>query len=116
MSDIDRIVQIHRDHRAVTIDPTAGEGDIIECYCGWWYTVDDHASHVAQVIDAALRPVIENIEELDALPPDSVVRGRTGMPWHKDDAAWWPASISGVGRDASLISLPARVLYMPEVD
>ncbi len=81
----------------------------------------DHPAHwpreTATKIDAALHPRIDTVEQLDVLPPDSVVRGRTGMPWHKDAAgAWWPASISGGGRDASLISLPALLIYTPEAD
>lgn len=73
-------------------------------------------NELAAKIDSELHPIIETVEQLDALPEESIVRGRTGMPWHKGCGHWWPASASGGGRPATMIALPARLLHSPGDD
>lgn len=49
MSAQERLIRITLDHRAVDVD-SSPEGDVIECRCGWFYTVPQYAAHVAAVI------------------------------------------------------------------
>jgi hypothetical protein len=55
------------------------------------------------------------LEELEALPVGSVVRDGSGLifnrgPDGEGDVVWW---FDGDPEDASVIALPARVLYRP---
>lgn len=85
---------------------------------------------LAYLIDAELHPVIETVEQLDALPPGSVVLeamgrygdflGITTIPgvFHKFPApveGWYVVAGHGA-RESTSIELPARVLYTPEAD
>lgn len=64
MSAQDRLAAIIAEHHAVDVD-SSPEGDVIECRCGWSYTVPDHAAHVAAVIawsdDLAVIPVDDTV-------------------------------------------------------
>ncbi|NOR03664.1 hypothetical protein HGK72_26800 [Mycolicibacterium fortuitum] len=76
---------------------------------------------LAAKIDAELHPVIETVEQLDALPDHSIVRCAAGAAWHKQELycspgePWWCAG-SEIESPARDVMLPARVLYTPEVN
>ncbi|MHC9292022.1 hypothetical protein ACRCUN_06115 [Mycobacterium sp. LTG2003] len=121
MNDLARIAEIVHEHRAVVIQDYSGDL-VIECGCGWFYTPEHHAEHVANVLDAALHPRIETVEQLDALPEGAVVRSDDdGGVYVKDhrytlpNEPWWPAGYD-VECGSAQIPLAARVLYTPEAD
>lgn len=80
---------------------------------------------LAYLIDAELHPVIETVEQLDALPEGAVIRtdeGRvavkSGYSWGNASgyASWWSTADEeefDCGSD-ELDDLPARVLYTPD--
>lgn len=77
---------------------------------------------LADAAIAALHPVIETVEQLDALPVGTVVRtteGRVAVKnsEHRGDSWWSEADEEefDCGSD-ELDDLPARVLYTPEAD
>lgn len=76
-------------------------------------------NELAAKIDAELHPVIETVEQLDALPDFSVVHDRVNTVWEKEwhcgEGPWWQTS-SDLPRSNEDFWLPARVLYTPEAD
>ena len=100
MSNTDRIAQILRERLPLHL--TAGG------YVG--------VPELAAAIDAELHPVIETVEQLDALPMGSVIRGKTSSYERFADGHWWrPAAHLPVPLSAlHVLVLPARVLYTPE--
>lgn len=79
---------------------------------------DDAADAIAA---AGLLPrVVETVEELDALPARAVVRESGGTVWdrashaYSDDLRWWQPGEED-DYPSSVITLPATVLYQPEV-
>ncbi|MEX3655272.1 hypothetical protein ABFW14_08485 [Mycolicibacterium fortuitum] len=75
---------------------------------------------LAYLIDAELHPVIETVEQLDALPDESVVllHGPNGGAIQKRYGTWHWANDDGDDSWSSELEsfLPARVLYTPEAD
>lgn len=61
---------------------------------------------------------VETVEQLDALPPGSVIRGKTSSYERFADGHWWrPAAMLPVSPSAlHVLALPARVLYTPGAD
>ncbi|WP_396902477.1 hypothetical protein [Mycolicibacterium sp.] len=127
MSNVDRIAGVLVEHALV--GPLSGVGGK---HCRKCPDVDglDWIRHVTAKIDAELQPVIETVEQLDALPPGSVVLeamgrygdflGITTIPgvFHKFPApveGWYVVAGHGA-RESTSIELPARVLYTPEAD
>ena len=87
------------------------------CWCGWSTPiVNSHKTAIAlwaEHVDAVLHPTIETVEELDALPPGSVVLDDDGMVYGygatgEGDYAWYR------GDDYDMPGLPALVIYTPE--
>lgn len=125
MSNVDRIAQILRDHRKWwTVQSAVAKCTASGCLWSKFGTITQtdaaHAAHLAELIDAVLHPVIETVEQLDALPDHSIVRCAAGAAWHKQELycspgePWWCAG-SEIESPASDVMLPARVLYTPEV-
>ncbi|MCG7610362.1 hypothetical protein [Mycobacterium sp. CnD-18-1] len=98
MSNTDRIAQILRDRLPLHL--TAGG------YVG--------VPELAAAIEAELHPLIETVEQLDALPVRSVVRDEDGDIHEQDDCGYWRSPRYPSILDA--VTLPARVLYTPEAD
>lgn len=125
MNDIDRMAEILREHRKSWYVHT-GVAACTAPGCNWsrfgtiTQTDAAHAHHVARLIDAELHPVIETVEQLDALPHESVVllRGPNGGAIQKRYGAWhWANDDSEDFWSEELADfLPARVLYTPEAD
>ncbi|OFB37949.1 hypothetical protein BA059_16765 [Mycolicibacterium sp. (ex Dasyatis americana)] len=93
--NVDRIAEILRDQFRFVSESRLGE--------------------IAAEIDAELHPVIETVEQLDALPNGSVVLDSEDGSWQRAWGFWY----AGGNRDscpASDVWLPARVLWTPEVD
>ncbi|ASJ79138.1 hypothetical protein SEA_ZENTIME222_57 [Mycobacterium phage ZenTime222] len=84
-----------------------------------WLRRKREAEELAGEIVAVVRPRIETVEQLDALPEGAVVRSDDGGVYVKDHRytqagePWWPAGYD-VECGSESISLPARVLYLPE--
>lgn len=119
MSNTDRIAEILREHHFVTELQLDG-ARLYHCEkcCGTKvclaHTIDEYRDHLAELIDAELHPVIETVEQLDALPVRSVVRDADGDIHEQDDCGYWRCP-----RYPSVLNtvvLPARVLYTPEAD
>lgn len=80
----------------------------------WNY--DLRLNELAYTIDAELHPVIETVEQLDALPMGSVIRGKTSSYERFADGHWWgPSALLPVSLSELHVLVPARVLYTPEV-
>ncbi|WKW86367.1 hypothetical protein SEA_BUDSKI_90 [Gordonia phage Budski] len=91
-----------------------------ECACGWGANRDepttikqawkDHAAHVAEVIRQ--HHTVTTVEQLEALPYESVVRSDEGCIWEKDPSGWYEP---GARQEciAADIALPALVLWTP---
>lgn len=116
MSNTDRIAQILRERFKYSVRRLKIGSE--------WIDTGPEAVKVedlAAEIDAALHPVIETAEQLDALPDHSIIRCAAGAAWHKQELhcapgePWWCAG-SEIEGPASDVMLPARVLYAPEVD
>lgn len=89
-----------------------------------WHIHDaaKYAQEVASVVIAAgyRKPrTIHTAEELEALLTESVVRSRGGVVWEKypdeDDLTFWMNPGSQRAASSRAISLPATVLFEPEV-
>ncbi|OMB79253.1 hypothetical protein [Mycolicibacterium conceptionense] len=60
---------------------------------------------------------VETVEQLEALPMGSVIRGKTSSYERFADGHWWrPAAHLPVSLSALHVLVPATVLYTPEVD
>ena len=64
------------------------------------------------------QPVVNTVEELDALPHETVIRDNKDFVFekivhHDKSSEWW--STTDFLCDDLNVSLPARVLYLPEV-
>ena len=92
----------------VTMALQAAEADCLERGEVMGYTV------FADAAIAALHPLIETVEQLDALPVRSVVRDEDGDIHEQDDCGYWRSPRYPSILDA--VTLPARVLYTPEAD
>lgn len=130
MSNVDRIVQILREHHFVTelqLDGTR----LYHCEkcCGTKvclaHSIEEYRAHLAAVIDAELHPVIDTVEQLDALPEGAVIRtdeGRvavkSGYSWGNASgyASWWSTADEEEFdcQSDELDDLPATVLYTPD--
>lgn len=84
------------------------------CWCGWSTSIfNSHKTAIAlwaEHLDAVLHPTIETAEELEALPPGSVVLDDDGMVYGygatgEGDYAWYR------GDDYDMPGLPALVIY-----
>ncbi|OBB15485.1 hypothetical protein A5731_00525 [Mycolicibacterium conceptionense] len=106
MSNTDRIAQILRDRLPLHL--TAGG------YVG--------VPELAAAIDAELHPVIETVEQLDALPLNTVVVDAAGIPRtsrHGDShmpGGWTHAGRSPLSSHELADGRPMRVVYNPEAD
>lgn len=61
--------------------------------------------------------VAETASDLDALPDESIVRGRGGVAYEKqisDGRDYWLEAGNEMSTFSSLIELPAQILWMPE--
>lgn len=111
MSNIDRIAEVLGNHRYDISDMT-----VPRCICGKEIEPGggDEAinTHRATLIDAALHPVIDTVEDLAALPVGTVVMDDMADVLQRFNAAggWQMLGYGGM----HLPVLPARVLYVPE--
>lgn len=66
---------------------------------------------------AVAHPVVNSVEELDALPPESYVQGWDGFKHAKTHSGDWVLCVEHTrgSHNSESIELPARVLYRPEV-
>jgi len=79
----------------------------------------DDAEVAVSAYLAVAQPVVNSVEELDALPMHSYVQGNDGFKHAKDWAGGWHLIVnrpSSAPHLSGSIDLPARVLYRPEVD
>ena len=122
MSDQARIAEVLRRHRRV-LNLDSGTSHCFAARSGQCDFAGgvraDWEAHVAPLIGAALRPRIETLEQLDALPPETIVKteGGTvacrfydrehGVVFCDDRPFKWSALAT---------ELPAIVLWSPEVD
>ena len=89
----------------------------LQCRCGFESEstegdakVCEWSDHLAAVLVAELRPEIISVEELDALPEESVINDAHGCTAKKfRDAWWWIATHEPCEPD-----LPAILLYRRE--
>lgn len=127
MPDQDRIAEILTGHRKWWSVQSA----VATCTapgCGWSNfgtakrTDDAHAQHQAELIDAALQPRIETVEELDALPLDTVVVDAAGIPRTKRigdshmPSGWTHGGRIPLKPGDLADGRPMRVVYAPEAD
>lgn len=66
---------------------------------------------------AVAQPVVNSVEELDALPPESYVQGWDGFKHAKTHSGDWVLCVEHTrgSHNSESIELPALVLYRPEV-
>ncbi|WAY18420.1 hypothetical protein OF855_24595 [Mycolicibacterium fortuitum] len=80
----------------------------------------DWIRHVTAKIDAELHPVIETVEQLDALPEGAVIHvphTLTASSVEKRYDRWWPNRSAAPWHHGFRDELlPARVLYTPEAE
>lgn len=78
----------------------------------------DVEQKLARDLHAALHPVVETVEQLDALPVRSLVRDDHGEVFERLRSGWDCLHEDGAGGllKSTAIRLPARVLYTPEVN
>lgn len=123
MSDIDRIGKIIREHQYYW--GTGGTRCMARGCEGWRGYPLQHARHVTELIAEVLRPRIETVEQLDALPFLTIVREVYGPSasgcdyggvWERRTSGW--ECIAGTVMPPGYESprLPCRVLYMQAVD
>lgn len=79
----------------------------------------DEYDRMAQALVAALHPTITTADELDALPPFSMIKStnpdRDDDVWIKSpDGGGWYWWAYDFGDRASEVPLPAKLLYSPE--
>ena len=129
MSDQARIAEVLRRHRRV-LNLDSGTSHCFAARSGQCDFAGgvraDWEAHVAPLIDAALHPRIDTLEQLDALPFLTIVREVYGpSPSGCDYGAVWERRTSGwqciagsvmPPRDEHAPRLGCRVLYTPEVD
>ena len=124
MSDQARIAEVLRRHRRV-LNLDSGTSHCFAARSGQCDFAGgvraDWEAHVAPLIDAALHPRIDTVEQLDALPEGAVVRSDDdGGVYVKDHRytgpgePWWPTGYD-VECASERIALPARVIHTPEV-
>lgn len=67
---------------------------------------------------AVALPEVTSVEELHQLPSGSIVRASGGSAWKKFGSGWgaWFKAGDSLDYEASIVALPARVLYRPEVN
>lgn len=73
--------------------------------------------HIAQAAIDALRPTVSTVEQLDALPRNTLIRSDVGDYWERLTAKKWDClSETGEGptSPSSGIPLPALVLWRPD--
>lgn len=61
--------------------------------------------------------VAETVSDLDALPSEAIVRGRTGVAYEKQishDRDYWLEAGNEMSTFSSFIELPAQILWTPE--
>lgn len=73
----------------------------------------DRCRRMASAALDALHPVIDTVEQLDALPAKSLVRCKYGEYWEKFAVLWDCLSENGEGIPKATIPLPARLLWSP---
>lgn len=104
-----------RDELAAVIVEAYGE-DPSECPCEQDFDV---AAHILAAGYSKPR-TIETVEELDALPVETVVRSDMGNIYVKDydmddpSAIWWVTAGAVSEFQSNRILLPATILYEPE--
>lgn len=80
----------------------------------------DVEQKLARDLHAALHPVVETVDQLDALPEGAVIHVPhkvTASSVEKRHNRWWPNRSTGPFHHGFRDELlPARVLYTPEVD
>lgn len=116
MSDVDRIAEILRRHRRV-LNLDSGTS---HCFASRSGQCDftggvraDWEAHIAPLIDAALQPRIDTVEQLNALPDGTFVRSAYGQIFERRRGeGWWRYGAS----HPLPLEVPARVLYTPEGD
>lgn len=97
--------------------------DVLRQYFDNAYDYEGNEFHpdiscLADDIAAVVRPRIDSIEQLDALPDGSVVRAREGAIYEKDTQhtipgePWWPSGYD-VECETTRIALPATLLWTP---
>lgn len=88
-----------------------------KCSCGWACDGgDDPHAHVAAMIAAEVQPRIETVEQLDALPPLSVLReiGPAQSLWERRTTGWTGLAGQVWLPDVTTPPLPAIVLWHPD--
>ena len=83
---------------------------------GYHAVVD--ASVLQALLDLAVAlPEVTSVEELHQLPSGSIIRASGGSAWKKFGSGWgaWFKAGDSLDYEASIVALPARVLYRPEV-
>jgi hypothetical protein len=73
-------------------------------------TFVDHAAHVAQAIRE--ERTVRTVEELDALPMETMIRDNEGDPWLRRADAGWECHFN-LARVGIADYLPALVLWTP---
>lgn len=61
--------------------------------------------------------IAETVSDLDALPSEAIVRGRTGVAYEKqisNGRDYWLEAGNEMSTFSSLIELPAQILWVPE--
>lgn len=76
---------------------------------------EDAAEVAVSAYLATALPEVTNVEELDQLPSGSIVRASGGSAWKKFGSGWgaWFKAGDSLDYEASIVALPARVLYRP---
>jgi len=79
---------------------------------------EQRAEQAVAGYEAATLPEVTSVEELHRLPSGSIVRAAGGSAWKKFGSGWgaWFKAGDSLDYEASLVVLPARVLYRPEVE
>lgn len=107
---LEKIIAAHTLLRTSISDP-------LRCGCGLKQEVslgrsviEPWAAHVAAEIRKA--HTVTTVEQLDALPADTIIRDDEGDAFQKDLVSWWEAGVE-VRTWSEDVPLPARVVWLP---
>jgi len=108
------LAQVLKEHKYDLVKAVCSCSDFVQV--GLRCDPETHEQHVAGVLlDAGYRKprTITTLEELDALPMESVLKSAEGNVWESLVGGWFE-TCSRACHIASDIALPATVLYEPE--
>lgn len=93
-----------------SVNPGEEDAHLILCHCGTWFDDEgDHRAHVAATWREAR--TVRTVEELDALPRNSMVLDPTWRVWQRIREQW-----VALGRlhAPPMVPFPVVVLWTPE--